>query len=59
MESYHVTPTNDIKPHIDNECCHCKPDIIILDNKIYNGKLIIHHAFDCRELQELNPHINN
>jgi len=52
----HVIPTNDKKPHIKNECCSCKPSVIIVEN---GNRIIVHNAFDYRELFEMNPNLNN
>ena len=59
MKTIHVLPVNDIKEHIQNETCVCKPDVIILDNATHKGRIVVHHAFDCRELFEFNQQLNN
>jgi len=56
MTDYHVLPTEDSKPHIENECCSCKPSVIIVPN---GNRVIVHNAFDCRELFTFNMNLNN
>lgn len=41
----HVTPINDIKPHIECTTCYCYPRV-----KFENGEMIIiHNAYDGRK----------
>jgi hypothetical protein len=44
-EVIHVTPLNDLKPHIGSYVCHCLPEI-----KYEDGNMIIaHNSYDGRE----------
>ena len=45
---YHITPINDIEPHIEKSYCGCEPEIIIVDGET----LCVHNAYDFRELDE-------
>lgn len=45
---YNIIPTNDLKPHIFGEDCKCNPIIVTEDNV----SVLVHHAYDCRELIE-------
>ena len=50
-----VIPIEDTFPHTDTKDCHCHPCIIWYDAKTgirYAVPLVIHHAFDQRELFE-------
>ena len=44
---YNVFPVNDIRPHIDNELCWCKP---VVDDE--EPTVLIHNAMDGREAFE-------
>lgn len=45
----HVLPINDIRLHEESgETCHCNPRV----QKDENGTLVIHNAFDGREMFE-------
>lgn len=50
MAIYHVTPLNDLQEHDDSNTCRCNPR-----SELQPGGdiLIIHNAFDDRELVEL------
>lgn len=54
--SLHVLPINDEKEHTETTDCHCGPRVEWSDpdtGEIYaNGPLVIHNAFDCREIVE-------
>ncbi len=46
---WHVLPINDIRLHSENGTnCHCNPRI----QSDENGTLVIHNAFDGREMFE-------
>lgn len=51
---YHVTPVNDLKPHIESVDCDCNPSIIegVVDT-------VVHNAYDGREGVELANEILN
>lgn len=53
--TYHITPLNDLKPHIEESTCECEPDI-----KFENGHmLVIHNSYDGREgLEEAKEVLN-
>jgi len=44
----HITPTNDLREHIEESICWCEPEI-----EIVNGEMIIiHNSLDGREYLE-------
>lgn len=45
----HILPLNDIKLHVENTICECKPNIEILNDGYI---MVIHNAFDKREIIE-------
>ena len=50
METWHVTPINDLKPHTETgERCKCEPRIEVEEN---GNKLVVHNAYDGREFYE-------
>jgi hypothetical protein len=53
---YHVYPTNDEKPHnLEGTMCPCGPRVEWNDpdtGEAYSECLVIHNAFDCREIVE-------
>ena len=52
-----IIPTNDIKEHKDYDTtCECNPKVIFENGEM----IIIHNAFDGRELEEqINNILNN
>lgn len=61
LEDIHILPTNDLKPHQENENCGCKPKIEIIICKICEKNhghlhlnIIIHNSYDGREFYEKN-----
>ncbi len=45
----HITPLNDLRPHIDSTACDCQPRVTW-----YEGDMIvIHNSWDGREGLEL------
>ena len=52
---WHVTPINDLKPHIEAVDCPCNPKIEIQDN---DGLVVVHKSYDGRELKEQNVTAN-
>lgn len=45
---YNILPINDLKEHIEDSTCECKPKIIF-----ENGEMIIvHNSYDGREFVE-------
>ena len=52
----HIYPTNDEQPHdLESTTCHCGPRIEWADpatGEPYAEALVIHNAFDCREVVE-------
>jgi hypothetical protein len=53
---YHVYPINDEKPHdLKGTMCPCEPRVEWNDpetGEAYTEALVIHNAFDCREIVE-------
>ena len=43
-----VTPTNDLKEHIDDTTCWCNPEVILENNEM----IVIHNSMDGREYLE-------
>lgn len=54
--SAHIIPLNDEKKHEHSAECSCEPAVSWIDpdtNLPYpRGPLIVHNAFDCREISE-------
>lgn len=50
MEIWHITPVNDIEEHEESIDCHCNPTI----NNEENAQIVVHNAFDGRELYEVD-----
>lgn len=51
-DTYHITPSNDIKPHIEvGDSCWCKPETReeFNDVGLLLGWIVIHNAADGRE----------
>lgn len=49
-DTYHVEPTNDLKPHnTGSDYCRCMPRIELVDG---GGKVVVHSAWDGREFYE-------
>lgn len=52
----HVYPLNDEKAHeLEGTTCHCGPSVEWSDpetGEAYSEALVIHNAFDCREIVE-------
>lgn len=52
----HVYPLNDEQPHeLEGTMCHCGPRVLWSDpetGEAYSEVLVIHNAFDCREIVE-------
>jgi hypothetical protein len=46
--NYHVLPISDLKEHTEETTCECHPRIIFENGNM----IIIHNAFDCRDLKE-------
>lgn len=50
IESWHIIPANDLKPHTNNsDWCKCAPLVKILDN---GNNLVVHNSYDGREFYE-------
>jgi hypothetical protein len=51
-----VIPKNDEHPHVHAVDCDCAPKVQWADDQtgevFFNGPLIVHNAFDCREFSE-------
>ena len=45
---FNIIPINDLKEHIENSICECKPKIIYENGEM----IIIHNSFDNREYYE-------
>jgi hypothetical protein len=52
--TYHVLPTDDLKPHTEDSTCECKPRVIFENGEM----IIIHNSFDGREKIEQLLNIN-
>lgn len=48
MDTIHVVPLDDLKPHTESDDCECRPKIEYVEG----GKLVIHHSYDGREFFE-------
>ena len=52
----HIYPLNDEQPHeLEGTTCHCGPRVEWSNpetGEAYNESLVIHNAFDCREIVE-------
>lgn len=48
MDTYHVTPVDDIKEHEESADCPCGPEV----EEYTNGRVIVHNAWDGREAVE-------
>lgn len=48
MEAWHILPVDDLKEHEESAYCQCNPKI----EEYRNGRLIIHNAYDGREIYE-------
>jgi len=44
-----ILPVNDIKHHVENSTCECKPKIEILED---GEIMVVHNAWDNREMNE-------
>ena len=53
--SGHVVPLVDLKTH-ETESCDCNPTLVI-NNLGY--LMMVHNSFDCRELTEISPVMEN
>ena len=42
----HVMPVSDLVEHLRSTACPCGPEVI------EDGRVIVHHAYDCREIAE-------
>lgn len=56
MSTWHILPTNDIDTHEESTICKCEPKLEILED---GDMMIIHNAFDGREIIELTNKIIN
>lgn len=55
FETWHILPQNDRQPHTESLDCHCRPDV----QWESQSRIVIHRAFDGREILEQNPiHLN-
>lgn len=53
----HVVPLNDEQPHEESTACPCSPRVEWVDPKTGDAwpnaaALVVHNAFDCREVVE-------
>lgn len=55
MEIVHVIPLNDLVPHVCDEECPCLPRT----EKAGAGIVVIHNAWDLREIEELNEDLHS
>ena len=47
MQTFHVTPTNDLFPHNEiGTLCDCKPEVEFVEDRI----VVTHNAWDGRDL---------
>lgn len=49
MAIWHITPLNDLKPHMESSICECSPAVETMQN---GDLLIIHNSYDGREMRE-------
>lgn len=54
-DTWHVLPTNDVEEHEESIFCHCNPTQYNFDE----GPVIVHNAFDGRELYEIDEYQKN
>jgi len=45
LESYHVVPAGDVKPHVASETCWCRPELDPDDDAL----IYIHNPLDGRD----------
>jgi hypothetical protein len=45
---YHILPVEDLEAHLEDDTCPCRPTF----ESVLGGRLVIHNAFDGRELVE-------
>ena len=50
MSIYHVTPVDDLRPHIESIKCLCNPEV--------KDDIIVHNSFDGREFDEIERRQN-
>jgi len=55
MEKWHIIPENDVEDHIESLRCECNPKVI----NEREGQIIVHNAYDRREIFEINDERNN
>ena len=53
--TWHVLPTNDLKEHLEDSTCKCKPRVIFENGEM----IIIHNSYDGREGLELYNELLN
>lgn len=49
IETIHVLPVDDLKPHIESQACKCQPRVDTFKN---GNRVITHNSFDGREFYE-------
>lgn len=55
-DAFHVMPENDLVEHELSDDCVCRPDVEFVNpesGESYDEPLVIHHALDGRDLQDL------
>lgn len=53
MDDVHVVPLNDLREHVDSRWCPCHPSLAAAVEG--PGIVVVHNAWDCRELTEQIP----
>jgi len=48
MSIIHVLPVNDLKEHVEETTCECRPRVEVVEG----GMIAVHHAWDNREIAE-------
>ena len=51
---YNILPINDLKEHLEDSTCECRPKIIYENGEM----IIIHNSFDGREFIEILREVN-
>lgn len=49
METVHVVPINDLKPHDDSIACACNPRLEFVEG---GSTVVVHNSYDGREIFE-------
>ncbi len=51
MDTWHVVPNNDLKPHTEvGVSCKCRPRVEVVEN---GNRVVVHNSYDGREFFEV------